>query len=172
MTTIIDARPPVHLEPGRSSGAWTRRVLLVLDPADAVPTGVDLAILLAQEHGGPLRVLAIARDSTLGFWCAPIASPWSPEQLREAALDDAHRRCTEVVRRVPCDIGTQVSVDHGRLERILRSMLTTGIFGAVVIPGRMTRRRAVRRAARAWSESGIEVHAAWNRTPEQPRSER
>jgi hypothetical protein len=98
----------------------------------------------------------------MGIWCAPVAVPWTAEQLQGDALEAARELSARALSLVDGHVCAHTSAASGRPQHLLAPLIQTGLFTAIVVPGEWAARPSFRRAARRWRRSGVELHAVWS----------
>jgi hypothetical protein len=109
-----------------------------------------------------LRIVAIAAPPSAAIACAPVALPWSSQELEREALESAREQSAQALALTGRDACVLASAACGRPQQVLAPLVGTGLFTTVVIPGEWAVRRSVRRASRRWRRSGVQLHAVWS----------
>jgi hypothetical protein len=138
-------------------------VLLVLDAAtaDDAERLVEAALRMVRRCGGRVQILTVVDRPSPAVSMAPVAVPWTVDSLWEENAVRADDSCRRLVDRMPTDVCIRRTTARGPAERLIAAALATGEVAAVAFDGRLTKRRAFRRAACRWHREGVEVQAVW-----------
>jgi hypothetical protein len=124
------------------------------EETDAV---IGLAIDLAERQMSRLTLLVLAPAAPATIWLSQHIPPYTPQSLLRDAIEEAARTCRAAVAMVPDDIPLDFRVLPGAPHRSLLRLPPGSERGTLVLRRDLARRRGMRRTARRWRNSGMDV---------------